>query len=184
MNHKHKKYKNLAFFVLSLLVAYFLSSYEPFHIFLLGLGKFGYLSAFIAGMLYVSMFTVATGAVMLLVLAEQYSLVELAVIAACGSVITDFLIFKYVKNSVTEEVVGLHKVLGGSHFSHVLHSKYFSWTLPVIGALIIASPLPDEVGISLMGLTKLDTKKFLVIAFIMDALGVALIVSASKFIKP
>src|SRR5688572_11425096 len=140
VSHRSKKHKNLAFFILSLIVAYFLSGYEPFHNFLLDLGKFGYLSAFIAGMLYASVFTIATGAVMLLVLAEQYSLVELAIVAACGSVITDFLIFKYVKNSLTEEIEGLYKALGGNHLSHVLHSKYFSWTLPVIGALIIASP--------------------------------------------
>jgi hypothetical protein len=56
--------------------------------------------------------------------------------------------------------------------------------LPVIGAIIIASPLPDEVGISLMGLSKISTPKFIFISYILNSIGLFLIISASVVIKP
>ena len=46
---------------------------KGFHSFLLHLGNFGYIGAFIAGILFVSTFTVATSALVLLVLAETLS---------------------------------------------------------------------------------------------------------------
>ena len=56
--------------------------------------------------------------------------------------------------------------------------------LPIIGAIIIASPFPDEIGVSLMGLSKLSTPKFIFISYILNSIGLFLIVSASVIIKP
>ncbi|MEK7559055.1 MAG: hypothetical protein AAB521_02010, partial [Patescibacteria group bacterium] len=67
------KYKNLTLLFFSIILAVFLSRLEGFHTLLLNLGSFGYIGAFIAGILFVSTFTVATGAVVLLVLAEKLS---------------------------------------------------------------------------------------------------------------
>ena len=74
--HHRLKYKNIIILLLSIFFALILSRFEEFHSFLLNLGNFGYIGAFIAGMLFVSTFTVATGAVVLLVLAEKLSPVE------------------------------------------------------------------------------------------------------------
>jgi len=73
---------------------------------------------------------------------------------------------------------------GDHHFKKVLHTKYFSWTLPVIGAIIIASPFPDEIGVSLMGISKMKTYQFILISFLLNAIGIFLVVSASLVIKP
>jgi hypothetical protein len=62
---EHYKYKNLTFFFISLVFAYFIFQFEAFHIFLLGLGELGYIGAFLAGILFVSTFTVSTAAVVL-----------------------------------------------------------------------------------------------------------------------
>lgn len=181
---KSFKYKNLFLTFLGIFFAIILSRYEPFHIFLLNFKDYGYIGAFFAGMLFVSTFTFATGAIILLVFAEVLHPIELALIAGLGGVAGDFLIFRYIKNDLTNEIELIYKNIGGNHLSKVLHTKYFSWTLPVIGALIIASPVPDEIGVSLMGLSKMSIYKFLPIAFVLDFIGVFLIVSASLFIKP
>jgi len=57
------------------------------------------------------------------------------------------------------------------------------WTLPVIGAIIIASPFPDEIGVSLVGISKIKTYQFLLVSFILNAIGIFLVVSASAVIK-
>ena len=177
-------HKNLTLLLLSILFALFLSRHEAFHTFLLHLGNFGYVGVFIAGILFVSTFTVATGAVILLVFAETLSPIEIGIIAGLGAVVGDFTIFRFIKDNLLEEVTPIYNRLGGTHLTAVLHTKYFSWTLPVIGAIIIASPLPDEIGVSLMGIAKMKTYKFLLLSFALNAIGIFLVISASTFIKP
>ncbi|MDO8658910.1 MAG: hypothetical protein Q7K55_09290, partial [Candidatus Levybacteria bacterium] len=133
------RYKSLSFLFLSIVFAFFLSLSESFHTFLLTIGNWGYIGAFLAGVLFVSTFTVATGAVILLVLAERLSPVEIGIIAGLGAVVGDFTIFRFVKDNLLEEITPFYNRLGGTHIAAVLHTKYFSWTLPVIGAIIIAS---------------------------------------------
>lgn len=183
-HRKRHKYTNLTILAITTVLTILLFRTESVHSFLLSLGNLGYLSALIAGALFVSTFTIAIGAVLLLVLAESIPLLELAVIAGLGSLVMDLLLFKFVKNNLIKEIAPIYEDLGGSHLTRLLHTKYFSWTLPVIGAAIIASPLPDEIGVSLLGLSKMPTWKFLIISFVMNAAGIFLLVSASTIIKP
>lgn len=186
-SNKHRKshsQRNILFIVTGILLALFLSKNESFHEFLLHLDGFGYIGAFIGGMLFVSTFTVATGALLLLILSEKISPVEIGMIAGFGAVISDVIIFHIVKDTLKDDIKDLYIRFGGKHLSHVLHTKYFHWTLPVIGALIIASPLPDELGVGLMGIAKMNTPRFIIVSFILNAIGIFLVVSASTFIKP
>ncbi|MDO8621514.1 MAG: hypothetical protein Q7R31_04530 [Candidatus Levybacteria bacterium] len=179
------KYKNLTFAFLGVVVAIILSRIEIFHIFLLNLGSLGYFGAFIAGILFVSTFTVATGALILFTLAKTLSPVEIGLIAGFGAVFGDFTIFRFIKNNLTKELETIYNHIDSNHhFMKVLHSKYFSWTLPVVGAIIITSPFPDEIGVSLMGISKMKTYQFLLISFVLNAIGIFLVVSAGLIIRP
>lgn len=182
---KEYKYKNLSFLLLSILFAVWISRFEAFHTFLLGLNSLGYLSIFIAGFLFVSTFTVSTGLVILLILAELYSPLEIGLIAGLGAVLGDLVIFAYVKDKLVNELQDYYDTIDHKHYvQKILHTKQFRWTLPVIGAIIVASPLPDELGVSLMGISKMKTYKFLLVSFILNAIGIFLIISASLVIKP
>lgn len=179
LSWESRKYKNLTILGASIVIAFSLSRYEPFRMFLLGLNETGYIGAFIAGILFVSTFTVGIGAVMLLTFAEQMNPVLLALVAGCGGAVGDLTIFRFVKDNLVEEIKPLYEALGGNHLTNVLHTKYFGWTLPVIGAVIIASPLPDEVGISLMGISRMNTLRFLLLSFILNTTGIFLIIVSS-----
>ena len=182
---KNYKYKNLSVLLFSVLFALWLSRFEPFHQFLLHLGGLGYLSIFIAGFLFVSTFTVSTGIVILLVLAEAYSPLEIGLIAGLGAVLGDVAIFQFVKDKLVDELTEYYNTIDHKHqLQKILHSKYFRWMPPVLGAIIIASPLPDELGVSLMGLSKMKTYQFLLLSFLLNSLGIFLIISASLVIKP
>ncbi|MBI2031551.1 MAG: hypothetical protein HYT08_02945 [Candidatus Levybacteria bacterium] len=186
MNHKlHLRYKNLILTGVGVAFAVFISRLEIFHSFLLGLGSLGYLGAFIGGILFVSTFTVGTGAIILLVLSESLNPIEIGLVAGLGAVVGDVTIFRFIKDSLTDEIVSIYNhVDGDHHFTKLLHSKYFSWTLPVVGAIIVASPLPDEIGVSLMGISKMKTYQFLIVSFILNSIGIFLVISASLVIKP
>ncbi|MBI5452313.1 hypothetical protein HY945_02535 [Candidatus Gottesmanbacteria bacterium] len=182
---RHWKYKNLTLVFLGIVLALILSRIEAFHTFLLHLGNFGYIGAFIAGILFVNIFTVSTGALILLILAEQLSAIEIGLIAGLGAVVGGLIIFHLVKDDFSKELELIYdKIDSKHHFIKLLHSKYFHWTLPVVGAIIIASPFPDELGVTLMGISKMKTYKFVIVSFLLNSLGIFLIVSASLLVKP
>lgn len=170
---------------IGIVLAVILSRNEVFHSFLLHLGNWGYIGAFLAGILFVSTFTVATSALILLVLAETLSPIDIGLVAGLGAVVGDMLIFNLIKTNLTDEIEDIYdQVDGNHHLKKLFHSKYFSWSLPVFGAIIIASPLPDEMGISLINLSKMGTPKFALISYILNSVGIFLVVSASVVIKP
>ncbi len=180
----HYRYKNLTLVTISIIVAFFLLQNEIFHNLLLHLGGWGYLGAFLAGIMFVSMFTVSIGTVVLFILADNHlSLLEIAVFAAVGSVVSDFIIFQYIRSrGLIDEVKNLFDFMGGEKLNHLLNTKYFSWTLPVIGAIIIASPLPDEVGVSLMGISHMRPSRFLLLSFGLNFTGILIIITAARII--
>lgn len=181
----HWKYKNLTYLTISLLLAAYVFNNENLHSILLHLGNLGYIGAFFAGILFVSTFTVSIGTIIFLILAESLSPIELGIIAGLGAVVGDFLIFHLVRDNLAQEVAQLYNAVDANHHvQKVLHTKYFAWTLPVFGALIIASPLPDEIGVSLMGISRMSTIKFAGLSFVLNTLGIFLIASASTFVKP
>jgi len=169
---------------MGILLAVVLSRNSTFHSFLLHLGGFGYVGAFLAGILFVSTFTVATSALVLLTLAETLSPIEIGLIAGIGAVVGDMMIFRLIKDNLANEIEDIYNHIDTEkHLKKLFHSKYFSWTLPVFGAIIIASPLPDEMGISLINLSKMSTFKFVLLSYILNSIGIFLIVSASIVIK-
>jgi hypothetical protein len=170
------KYKNITFLLLSFILIIIITRYQPFIDMLLNLGNLGYMGIFVAGVLFVSTFTVA----ILLILTEKFSPIEIGIIAGFGAAVGDFAIFRFVKDNLMEEIVPIYNHIGGRRITAMLHKKYLSWTLPVIGAFIIASPFPDELGVSLMGISKIKTYQFLLITFALNAMGIFLFVSAAN----
>jgi len=181
---KRFKYKNLTIMMFGIIFALVLSRIEIFHQFILQLGGFEYVGAFFAGILFVSTFTVATGALILLVLIENLPLFPIAVAAGAGGVFGDLVIFYFVRDRLSDEIEDLYNRFGGKHLTHIIHTVYFRWTLPVVGAVIIASPLPDEIGVSLMGISKMKVNRFIVISFLLNTAGILVVLWLSQFIKP
>jgi hypothetical protein len=52
--------------------------------------------------------------------------------------------------------------------------------LPVVGAVIIASPLPDELGLALLGFSRIDRRYFFAISYTMNFIGIVLIGLAAR----
>ena len=89
----------------------------------------------------------------------------------------DYIIFRFLKDRVFDEFASVVAKIGGSHLRQLLHTPYFAWLLPVLGAIIIASPLPDELGITLMGLGKIKNWQFLTLSFVLNSSGILIIAS-------
>lgn len=177
-------YKNLTYLGISIVIAVLLFNNQGFHSFLLHLGNYGYIGAFIGGIFFVSTFTVSIGTVILFNLVEYLNPFEIALIAGIGAVIGDVTIFQFVRTKgLIDEIKHFFHYFGSDKLPYLLHTKYFSWTLPVIGAIIIASPLPDELGVGLMGISHMKTWKFMIVSFLLNSLGIFLVVSSAILFK-
>lgn len=173
-------FRNLHLCLLGVALALVLSQIELFRLWLVGLHGYGYLGAFLAGMLFVSTFTVATGVVALFYLAANLKPLEIALIAGLGAVVGDYIIFRFIKNGLKEELLEIFKEVDKkSRLKRLFHSRHLSWTLPVIGGIIIASPLPDELGVGLLGISEVKTYQFLLLSYLLNFAGIFLVVSAA-----
>lgn len=173
-------FRNLHLCLLGVALALVLSQIELFRLWLIGLHGYGYLGAFLAGMMFVSIFTVATGAMALFYLAAYPQPLEIALIAGMGAVVADYIIFRFIKNRLKEELIEIFKEIEKkSRLKRMFHSRHLSWTLPVIGAIIIALPLPDELGVGLLGMSEIKTYQFLLLSYLLNFAGIFLFVSAS-----
>ena len=178
-------FKNLTVFVVSIAIGLMLLRIQIFRDVIFQMGNFGYIGAFIGGILFISTFTVTIGTALLLLLAENLHPIEIGIIAGLGAVVGDLAIFHYIRNKgFMNEIQHLFHYFGGDKITHLIHTKYFGWTLPVLGAIIIASPLPDEMGVSLLGISKMKTFQFIILSFVLNSIGIFVIVSAGSIFKP
>ena len=180
--HQQKHY-NYFLLILGFILTIFLYKNPSFKNFLLNLGQYGYLSAVLAGAMFVCTFTVATGGLIILTLVKTLNPIGLIFFGMFGAVIFDMFVFKSIKNTVDKEIEEAFSNPRFNHFKKILHTKYFAWMTPLIGLLVFLSPLPDELGISLLGLSKLKTYQFLLISILNHSFGMFCIVSITKFIS-
>lgn len=177
------KYKNITLFLLSIIYAYFLFQYEGFHKALLTIVEFEYIGAFLAGIFYVSTFTMPTGIVMLFIISEKLHPLIIALIAGAGTVTGDLIIFHAARKHISSELLPLYYYFGGKHINRLLSHKYLNWLQPFIFILLMISPIPDELTIGIIGLSKMKTSKFLLLSYIFNTIGILIILSAKALIE-
>jgi hypothetical protein len=167
--------KNTFFLALSMYLFYLLAQTPQVDTFIKGLGTLGYIGAFIAGFLFVSTYTALPASYVLFELAKYLSPWEVGLIAGAGAMLGDYTIFRLIKDRVADELKPYLARVGTPKLRRLFRTPYFGWLLPVSGALIIASPLPDEAGISLLGASKMKNTHFLLLSYLLNAIGIAAI---------
>lgn len=180
---RHWRYENTALLVVSLVLVFFLAKTPLLDNIITAAGSLGYFGAFIVGMFFVSTFTVAPAIVILYHLADtSLHPIEVAVLAGLGAMIGDYIIFRFMKDRVFEELGPIFKKLQHPGVKDLFKSPFFAWLGPLFGAFLIASPLPDEVGVSLLGLTKIKRWQFFAMTFVLNSVGILLTVLAARLI--
>jgi len=141
-----------------------------------------YLSSFTLGILYVYGFTAALSTGALLVIADQQNILITGFIAGLGALMGDLIIFKFIRGTFNEEL----KILGKTRFIKKIRKflkdrSTLNKAVPFIAYIIIASPLPDEIGVSMAALYKdTTTKAFSVISFLLNTMGIFIILIIGK----
>ncbi len=159
----------------SAFLAIILGQSDIFRNFLAASQEIRFLGSFIAGIFYTSMFTTVPATVIIVLLARSTPLSELAILGGLGAALGDLLIFRFLRDTISEDISYFFRRYGSRRFIHSQASKLARPALVALGAVIIASPLPDEIGLTMMGVSKIPTVLFLPISFVLNALGILVI---------
>ena len=178
--YKFWKFKNTLLLILSVAFLVYLIDVPAVKDAVHGLSGLGVFGIFLAGMFFVSTFTIAPAGVVLFYFAKEFDPFAVVIFAGVGAMCGDYLIFRFLKDKVFEELRPAFEKIAGSHLSKIFSTPYFAWLAPVLGAVIIASPLPDELGISLLGISKLKNWQFLLLSLGLNSLGILAIVLLAK----
>ena len=175
----HKKHhtprQDLAIIALSVMVAALLYRSGIIHDIVVSSSELKLFGSFIAGFFFTSVFTVSVAAVAFAEILETNSIVWVALFGAMGAVLGDLIIFRFVKNNLADDLQDLITKQQKDRLAHIFHTRIFRFLTPFLGGLIIASPLPDEIGITMMGLSKINTSWFIPVSFVFNFLGIVAI---------
>lgn len=180
------KYPRLCFLALSFVFAYVLYHVGAFD-WLDELHTYGYISIFIAGLLFSFGFTTPFAIAIFVELAPFVHPLVAAPIAGAGALTSDMLIFDLIRFSVFhDEVMQLRSSKFILWIHGILHrdsipEKVRRWMLWSFAGIIIASPLPDELGVSLVsGISQMQPRNFSIMCFCFNTLGVLLLLLAIR----
>ena len=138
-------------------------------------GEMRIVGTLIAGFFFTSIFTTLPAIVALGELARTNSIWETAVIGAIGAMLGDFILFRFVRDKVAQDFLYLVQITHPRRLIHILHLRLFRWIIPFVGALIIASPLPDELGLMMLGLSRIKTINFIPLTLLFNFIGIVII---------
>jgi hypothetical protein len=155
-------------------------NYQPFQDFIVSLG---YSGTFVAGIFFTYGFTAAPATTIFLILAQHQNIYLASLIGGLGALIGDLFIFSFIRYSFSDEIRKLSRETIVKYFNGRLSGVLKKYFLPVVAGFIIASPLPDEIGISLMAASKIiSTKIFSIISYLLNTAGIFVILLVGRFI--
>lgn len=166
----------------SILAAWVIAKSPLIDRFIFALDGFYVLNSFVVGLFFTSAFTTAPAIVFIAKLAHLYPPYVLALVGGLGALIGDFIIFNFIKGHISEDVSYLFSKSKSRRIRHLFEYRFVRWSLAFLGALVIASPLPDELGLTLMGLSKISLARFALISYTFNVIGIYVITSVARFI--
>lgn len=134
-----------------------------------------WIGSLISGVLFTSVLTTPLSIAAIAEIAGHAPVWLVASIGGLGALLGDLILFSLFRGHVANDIAFLTRSHKFDRLKNIFHLKIFRWTIPLFGALIIASPLPDELGLAMMGLAKTRLAVFIPISFLMNMLGITLI---------
>ena len=172
MKYRRHVVQDLLVLAASIAAAWGIVEFELVQALLAAMGDGTLIASFVAGMFFTSVVTTAPAIAVLGELSLQGNVLTVALLGGAGAVVGDYLIFAFVRDRISQDVAHLLSRSALGRLYAIFHRPTFKWLLPFLGALIIASPLPDELGLALLGAARLKTRAFLPLSFAFNAAGI------------
>lgn len=163
--------KDLLFILLGIIIALTLSKFGVIA-WLVSMFEHVGIISFIAGIFWTSAFTMVPALLVLTNAAGSESLITITIWGALGAVCGDLLLFFFIRDRLSKNLIASIKPSVVKKVLHSLRFGFFRWLSPLIAALIIVSPLPDELALTLMGISRTRVSVLIPIAFVMNIIGI------------
>ncbi|MDP3962410.1 MAG: hypothetical protein Q8Q03_00880 [bacterium] len=141
------------------------------------------LATFIAGLFFTSAFTLAPAGIALVNIAERAPIHSVAVWGALGALCGDLILLYFIHDRFSRDVKKAFKASTIKKIASSFHFGFMKWLSPLLGALLIPSPLPDEFAMALLGASRLRISFLLPIIFTMNVVGIYLLIGFANLIS-
>ncbi|MGQ9588027.1 MAG: hypothetical protein ACUVT7_06585 [Thermoplasmata archaeon] len=181
------KYPKLALLGAVAVTAFLLFKEESMQAFFHRLGDLGYLSAFFGGSLFAFGFGAPFGVAILVTIANDVNIVIAAIVGGIGALSSDYLLFKFIRMTFSDEIHRLKssvpfRVVDG-YFFRKLPAKISFYLSMGIAGMVIASPLPDEIGVVMLaGLAAVSDRAFAVLSFALNTMGIFFVLAVGSVV--
>lgn len=165
------------FFSLSIGIAWYLLKGGYFDSWVNTVLPHRFLAEILSGAFYTSFLTSPIAVAMFFVLAKTENPIILSLLAGVGAAALDLIIVKLFRDNLSRDLTLLTRQLKLNLVKKFLKLLKLDFIIPLLGALIIASPLPDELGLYLMGTSELKNYQIIIITYILNTAGILLIVT-------
>ncbi|MFA6405003.1 MAG: hypothetical protein WCW03_03325 [Candidatus Paceibacterota bacterium] len=133
------------------------------------------ISSFVAGIFFTSVFTIAPASVAFADISQTGAPLTIILWGGLGAMCGDLILFFFIRDRFTDDLLNSMRPSIVKHILASFHLGFMKWLSPILGALIISSPLPDELGLTLMGLSKMRIAVLMPVSLIMNMMGIYLI---------
>ena len=158
--------------VLSTLLSVWLLKTDAMGAFVSQAAEFEEISSFISGIFFTSILTTAPAIVALGELGQHIAPWKVALLGGAGAVCGDILIFRFLHSPLSNYIIRAAFNPRARRMGAALEKSALWWIVPLLGAIVIASPLPDEIGLLMMGLSGMRLWSFVTLAYVMNAAGI------------
>ncbi len=132
-------------------------------------------ASLLTGLFFTSFFTTPLAIAMFANIAHEGNIFLIALLGGAGAVVGDSLLFFFVRDRIVKDSSFLMSGPRWKRILKIFKKRRFRRILPVVGAIIIASPLPDELGLALLGVSTLSRTQFFLLSYSMNTLGIFII---------
>lgn len=177
------KHPKIILLIATIILSYLLFKQPVVSEFLAKMGSLSYLGVFIAGFLFSFGFSAAFAVGFFAVL-NPSNIWLAVVIGGIGSVIADLLLFNLIKSSFDDEIKDIEKKLEKTkpvkEVEHIIkkdfNPTFLHYLMYVFAGILIATPLPDEFGITMLAsISKVNQFFLALISFILHAAAILFI---------
>ncbi len=175
--NKKNLLEDLFFLLVSIIVALWLGQAHVIENILTASEGSKVIGSLVAGLAFTSIFTTAPAVIILGEIAKTSSVWQVALLGAVGALVGDLLMFKFLRDRLARDFYALFHIDMNQRYFRL---PRFRWLMYLLGAIIIASPFPDELGLAILGFSNTKTNLVIPTSFIFNFLGILAIASLAS----
>ncbi len=166
--------------VLSIITAVYLGYTHAFEYIFSFADGFSYLGIFVVGFFFTSVFTVPPAIVALGQLSLIYPWPLVVILGALGAACGDYFLFRFVKDRIAADAA--YFLRNSTRYRRIMHlatERKFRYLALAFAVVLIASPLPDETALTILGVSRSKVRDVILLTFLANAIGITLIAIAA-----